>query len=619
MISPSQHRRRLRQSGEEGRAHPRGVGERGERHEAGGLSGGVPRRRRTSSLTLPLAVFAAYLAIAAWAVFFTRQRADHVMPQGLSAQFLVTGVPSGISRDDLIAWFEHVVADDHVNLYLWAPDLSDPDKADLYALVGDRSSFEATFPGGVYPSFSRASPVALRDIHEVGATSLTGYYFGEAKSGRATVDLEQLRQAGWRVNTVSQGPPPRLLRLVLMDRSLAAALIVTLLASALAGLAFGSAQAQAAAVRQALGQGRAVVGLADHTRLLAGSAGLYGVGLVLAAAGLKGYNGFHQGWGALGDWSILAGLGALAAQAGLAVYALASGRLPVARRLRGARPRLLVVGSVACLAATWLVALPCLSWGVTTAGQVLADRHQDDLWWRARDLVQATISGATDEASWADVNHQVGQVVRQLVPDDGVVLSQPVHVVDSMAAANSTSGKVWLLEPRTLGPRFPVGTWLNVNQAWLRRNPLLGPDGQPVGAPAPTRDRAVIFVPPSRAALAADYEAAVRVEGQANRGLVFPDEDPATPFDVVTVDIAQQDVFTINAAAPVLGDCVVVMFSDDLQFGASWTAILSQGSLFFRDDAAFRQALDQSGLSAHLSTIEPVASAGLAAAAERRS
>jgi len=76
---------------------------------------------------------------------------------------------------------------------------------------------------------------------------------------------------------------------------------------------------------------------------------------------------------------------------------------------------------------------------------------------------------------------------------------------------------------------------------------------------------------------------------------------------------------TANAGIPVLNDSVIVVYPDDLRFDASLSSIMSQESLFFRDDLAFRTALEQSGLKAHLSSVTSVATAGIAVAAERRS
>ncbi|MDR1266740.1 MAG: hypothetical protein LBK42_14580 [Propionibacteriaceae bacterium] len=578
----------------------------------GGLSG-IPG-------ALPLVVGLIYLLLAAGAVFLTQQRQDQLLPLGLSPQFALTAQPDNLRQAELQTRLAGLADRLGVNLYLRAVDLDRPDTICFYAFVGQDEVFTRIFPGATYPSFSRDRPVELRLAEDLGTTGLTGLYYGDATVSQPAAVLAALQQAGFTVDEVVQGPPPTFLLLVTVEVSLGAALTVGLALSVMAGAAFGLAQAQAGAVRQAHGRSWARTALSDHGHLLAGGLGLVAVIGLALGTGLWGYNGFNQGGTALARWGALAGGGLLATQLGLTLMELGLGRLSVARRLRGTRPHALMSAvAVACLIAAWAAAFPCLSSALSTARQIQQDSQVDDAWMKARDLVSLSIAGTTAPDDWESIDQAVGQLSRRFSGQDVLVLSHVVRVISLDEAANFTEGVALVQVTDADYPQFPLGTFLEVNSAFLAINPLTDGAGRQLDLPDLGPNQAWLLIPPARQAEAAAYAAAARDTLLAYRQDSFSEIDPVTPFSITVVELAAgQSVLTLNPDLPRLADPVIVVLATELMPDAFLTAALTQGGALFRDVPDLRPAIDQVDLTPHLAAIESVADQGVAAAVEHR-
>ncbi|MFF8592236.1 hypothetical protein ACF061_12440 [Streptomyces sp. NPDC015220] len=405
-------------------------------------------------------VHAAALAFAALLAFLVVSNLDEKMILGNRAVLVVDESDRSASGEQVVRALTEFAAERGAVIGRELPDLEDSEgRRHLYLAVGDSRSAAASWLRDGYPDFGRRVVTEVHPLAELGNRDPRGIYylFGSRPAERDAI--AEFASLGLRT-TVSHPLSFSELRTRYADDSLLDAFLITALALVTLTGASVLLNARAYAVLRLQGASFAGAFLRDLRHLSRFWMIATGALAAVAAASL----GIFNGWARLGLYAAVAAAVAIA----LELIVLTTHAAVLTLAFRTALPAALK-GEVPARAASWsayAVRLPALLLtvgllaSVVAEGQDLLERQRT---WRTYaqvgDATGIRITGSVGMDEIPEMERTVGRRLHQADKEGKIIMA----------------GRLWL---RDLFRTELPGELLVVNETFLAKQPVLGPNGQ---------------------------------------------------------------------------------------------------------------------------------------------
>lgn len=406
---------------------------------------------------------------------------DEALPVGSRSAFQVTLVQSQ-SKQQAIEVLDDIAEDLDVRVFKPVPNATDSFSSRTLYVFGADNQTENLVPGRSYPTFSPAYlRTSLASSDQIGTADLRGNYVTDATGTVLTALLRKLEAGGITAVPLDVS----LVSVILMSlgqSNMAGTLAIVFVATVLA-LAFSVAQSRKAfALRVIHGYRRSSNTAAELYSFTRCFTSVVGIGLVLAGAGLGVYNGWNQ-WYRLVPILVVALAMSYLALSVAVVFALRLlGYGPVVQIIKGERA-VMRLAAFAALVQIAVIALGVSSVaGAATRIQAIEAATRASTQWQEGPALYAlrlSITGTHDD----DMKTATG--LEQIVP----VMESEGKLLLSVHEEHPEPG----VDPFEQGGARS----LTVNNEYLRRQTVLGIDGQPVRDLPGSPDTFSLLVPDS--------------------------------------------------------------------------------------------------------------------------